>query len=159
MILDAIAVVVLCGMMAIPLINIVVGLIAGACLGGPAGALVGVALAVLIIVIEKRIAGQLGRLEPNATTAEAARPASATVTLLHLHLHTQPQDEHDALWAQASPVTAALTRRLRTKYSGPAALTHACQGSAATNAATKVKRRQQPRQGPAIAQATAHAGW
>ena len=55
MIFDAIALIVLSGMMLVPLINIVVGLIAGAWLGGPAGALVGLSLAVLIAAMEKLI--------------------------------------------------------------------------------------------------------
>ena len=108
MIFDAIATIVLCGMMAIPLINIVVGLIAGAWLGGPAGALIGLALAVLIAATEKWASDQPGWFEPNASTAEAAPLASATVTLLHLHPNTQPQDEPDALWAQAALVSVAL---------------------------------------------------
>ena len=73
MILDAIALIVLSGMMLVPLVNIVVGLIVGAWLGGPAGALVGLALAVLIAAIEKRAGDQLGWFEPE-TTAEGARP-------------------------------------------------------------------------------------
>ena len=59
MIFDAIAIIVLCG------INIVVGLILGAWLGGPAGALVGLALAVLIAAIEKWVADQVGWFEPS----------------------------------------------------------------------------------------------
>ena len=39
--------------MLVPLINIVVGLIVGAWLAGPAGALVGLALALLIAAMEK----------------------------------------------------------------------------------------------------------
>ena len=64
MLFDAIALIVLCGMMLVPLINIVVGLIAGAWLGGPAGALVGTALAFFIAATEKWIAGQRGWFEP-----------------------------------------------------------------------------------------------
>ena len=37
MIIDAVAVIILCGMMLVPLFNTVVGLIVGAWLGGPAG--------------------------------------------------------------------------------------------------------------------------
>jgi hypothetical protein len=81
MIFDAIAVIVLCGMMLVPLVNIVVGLIAGAWLGGPAGALVGIALAVLIAGIEKWVADQVGWVEPNAITAEAAPLASRSSDL------------------------------------------------------------------------------
>jgi hypothetical protein len=71
MILDAIALVVLSGMMLVPLVNIVVGLISGAWLGGPAGAVVGLALAVLIAAIEKWVAGHLGWFEAETTKATA----------------------------------------------------------------------------------------
>jgi hypothetical protein len=74
MIFEAIAIIVLSGMMLVPLINVVVGLIAGAWLGGPAGALVGLAFAVLIAATEKWMAGQLGWFEPETTSAEEARP-------------------------------------------------------------------------------------
>jgi len=70
MIFDAIALIVLSGMMLVPLINIVVGLIVGAWLAGPAGALVGLALAVLIAAIEKWAGDRLEWFEPNTTTAE-----------------------------------------------------------------------------------------
>ena len=78
MIFDAIATIVLCGMMLVPLINIVVGIIVGAWLGGPLGALVGLAFAVLIAAIEKWVADQLGWFEPETTTAEAAPLAVAS---------------------------------------------------------------------------------
>ena len=66
MIVDAIALIVLSGMMLVPLVNLVVGLIVGAWLGGPVGALAGFALAVLITAFEKRVGDQLGWLEPEA---------------------------------------------------------------------------------------------
>ena len=81
MIFDAIAVIVLCGMMLVPLVNMVVGLIVGAWLGGPAGALAGIALAVLIAGIEKWVADQVVWVEPNAITAEAAPLASRSSDL------------------------------------------------------------------------------
>jgi hypothetical protein len=74
MLFDAIALVVLCGMMLVPVINIVVALILGAWLGGPVGALVGLALAALISAMEKRIGDRLGWFELKTTTAEGARP-------------------------------------------------------------------------------------
>ena len=43
MVLEVIAIIVLAGMLTIPLINIVVGLVGGALLGGAPGALVGLA--------------------------------------------------------------------------------------------------------------------
>ncbi len=57
MLFDAIAFILLCGMMLVPLINVVVGLIFGACFGGPLGALTGLALAVFISAIEHRRSG------------------------------------------------------------------------------------------------------
>jgi hypothetical protein len=48
--LDAIATVILAGMMFIPIINLVVGTIAGTCLFGVAGGFAGAALAVLITI-------------------------------------------------------------------------------------------------------------
>ena len=80
MIFDAIALIVLSGMMLVPLINIVVGLIVGAWLGGPAGALVGIALAVLISAIEKQFGDRLGWFEPETTVEETPAHIAAPVT-------------------------------------------------------------------------------
>jgi hypothetical protein len=60
MLFDAIATVILAGMMFIPLVNIVVGVIFGAGLGGVVGAVVGLSLAVLIMAAEKLIGDRLG---------------------------------------------------------------------------------------------------
>ena len=92
MIFDAIALIVLSGMMLVPLVNVVVGLIAGAWLGGPAGALVGLSLAVLIAAIEKWAADQVAWFEPNATTAEAAplTLAPRSIDLLPTGRHAVP---------------------------------------------------------------------
>jgi hypothetical protein len=49
--LNAIAIVLLVGMMFVPLINLVVGVIAGTCLFGAAGGVAGAALAALITLI------------------------------------------------------------------------------------------------------------
>ena len=94
MIFDAIAIIVLCGMMLVPLVNIVVGLIVGAWLGGPAGALVGLALAVLIVALETRIGDRLGWFEPDTTTAEAAPQ-----TLASRSSDLRPNTRHAALSA------------------------------------------------------------
>ena len=48
--LDAVATIILAGMMFIPIINLVVGTVAGTCLFGVAGGFAGVALAVLITI-------------------------------------------------------------------------------------------------------------
>ena len=90
MIFDAIALIVLSGMMLVPLVNVVVGLIAGAWLGGPAGALIGVALAVVIAAIEKWGAGHLGWFEPD--------PAEdAPLTLATRSIDLRPAARHTAL--------------------------------------------------------------
>ena len=48
--LDAVATIILAGMMFIPIINLVVGTVAGTCLFGVAGGFAGAALAVLITI-------------------------------------------------------------------------------------------------------------
>jgi hypothetical protein len=70
MFFDAIAVIILLGMMLVPVVNIVVGVIAGALLVGPAGAPVGLALAILIMGLEKQFADQGGWFRTVATSNE-----------------------------------------------------------------------------------------
>jgi hypothetical protein len=60
MLLDAIATIILAGMMMVPLVNIVVGLILGAGLGGAFGGIAGLALALGITAAEKLIGDRLG---------------------------------------------------------------------------------------------------
>ena len=60
MLFEGIAIIVLVGMMTIPLINIVVGVVGGALLGGVPGALAGLSLAVLIMTAEKLAGDRLG---------------------------------------------------------------------------------------------------
>ncbi|MEI9901283.1 MAG: hypothetical protein WDN31_15360 [Hyphomicrobium sp.] len=55
MLFELIASVILLGMMVIPLFNIVVGVVAGAALAGPPGALVGLAIAILVMAAEQMI--------------------------------------------------------------------------------------------------------
>jgi len=55
MLLDAIATVILVGMMFIPLVNIIVGVVVGADLGGPPGALCGLLSALAISAAQKVI--------------------------------------------------------------------------------------------------------
>ena len=95
MFFDAIALIVLSGMMLVPLINIVVGLIVGAWLAGPAGVPVGLALAVLISVIEKWLGDRLGWFERDmASTAEAA-----PLTVASRSSDLRPTARHAALSA------------------------------------------------------------
>jgi len=60
MLLDAIASIVLAGMMLIPLANIFVGVIVGASLGGVPGALAGFVLAAAVIAAEKSLGDRRG---------------------------------------------------------------------------------------------------
>jgi hypothetical protein len=53
--LDAVATIILAGMMFIPIINLVVGIIAGACMFGFSGGIAGAALAFLITIAQKQI--------------------------------------------------------------------------------------------------------
>ena len=53
--LDAVATIILAGMMFIPIINLVVGIIAGACMLGIPGGIGGAALAFLITIAQKQI--------------------------------------------------------------------------------------------------------
>ena len=53
--LDAIATIILAGMMFIPIINLVVGIIGGACMFGFSGGIAGAALAFLITIAQKQI--------------------------------------------------------------------------------------------------------
>jgi hypothetical protein len=54
--LDPIATIILAGMMFVPIINLVVGIIAGACMFGFSGGIAGAALAFLITIAQKQIA-------------------------------------------------------------------------------------------------------
>jgi hypothetical protein len=60
MLLNAIATVILVGMMLIPLVNIAVGAIAGAGIGGLPGGLFGILLGLAISAAEKWVADRLG---------------------------------------------------------------------------------------------------
>ena len=53
--LDAVATIILAGMMFIPIINLVVGIIVGTGLFGVAGGFAGAALAFLITIVQKQI--------------------------------------------------------------------------------------------------------
>jgi hypothetical protein len=100
MLFDAIALIVLCGMMLVPLINIIVGLIVGAWLGGPVGALVGLALAVLISAVEKRLGDGLGWFEPESTAEYVHTHIAAPVALTRSN-RLGPNARHAVLSAPA----------------------------------------------------------
>ena len=71
---DAIALVILTGMMLIPFVNILVGVIVGAGLGGVFGAVGGLSLAILVIAAEKLIGARLGLFDPRPELAATALP-------------------------------------------------------------------------------------
>jgi hypothetical protein len=71
---DAIALVILAGMMLIPFVNIVVGVIVGAGVGGIFGAVAGLVLSVLVIAAEKHIGHRLGLFDPRPALAASALP-------------------------------------------------------------------------------------
>lgn len=60
MLLDAIATIILVGMMLIPIVNVGVGAIVGAALGGVPGAIIGITTAFSLSILEKLITDQLG---------------------------------------------------------------------------------------------------
>jgi hypothetical protein len=59
--LDAIASVILLGMMLVPVVNIIVGIIVGAALAGPFGAICGALIAIAITGAQKAIGERRGR--------------------------------------------------------------------------------------------------
>jgi len=71
---DAIALVILAGMMLIPFVNIVVGIIVGAGVGGIFGAVAGLLLSVLVIAAEKLIGHRLGLFDRRPALAASAFP-------------------------------------------------------------------------------------
>jgi len=78
--LDAVATIMLAGMMFIPIINLVVGTIAGTCLFGVAGGFAGAALAVLITIAAL-----------NRGVGKPAAPRQLAATMEHLFLHWGPE--------------------------------------------------------------------
>jgi len=60
MLLDAIALVILLGMMLVPLVNIIVGVTVGAVLAGPPGALFGALIALAITATQKLVGDRRG---------------------------------------------------------------------------------------------------
>jgi hypothetical protein len=75
MLLDAIATIILGGMMLIPLVNVIVGAVIGAGLGGPLGGTLGIGLAIAITYSESWIAERLGWREVRCRPHDALLPA------------------------------------------------------------------------------------
>lgn len=87
LVVDAIATVILAGLMLVPIVNVIVGGVVGAGLAGPLGGVLGILLAIAVTALETWIADCLGlrdlRVEPAQTTelvaAEVAAPAERTI--------------------------------------------------------------------------------
>lgn len=79
MLLETIAAVILAGMMLVPILNLIVGMIVGGGLAGVSGCLLGLALALLITVVERLLAARFfdGARQPNGAKATAHAPAAA----------------------------------------------------------------------------------
>ena len=82
MLLDAIATVILAGLMLIPLVNVIVGGVLGAGLAGPLGGVIGILLAVAITALETWLADCLGLRDLRPEPVEAAEPTAGEATLI-----------------------------------------------------------------------------
>jgi len=71
MLLDAIATVILAGLMLIPLLNVIVGGVIGAGLLGPFGGVMGIVLAIAITALETWVADRLGWRDLRSRAADA----------------------------------------------------------------------------------------
>jgi hypothetical protein len=71
MLLDAIATVILTGLMLIPLVNLIVGGVVGAGLFGPLGCAIGILLAIGIAMLETWLADRMGWRDLRCPPAEA----------------------------------------------------------------------------------------
>jgi hypothetical protein len=89
MLLDAIATVILAGLMLIPLVNVIVGGVLGAGLAGPLGGVVGILLAIAITALETWLADRLGLRDLHPEPFEAAEPA-ADVAITERTIKTGP---------------------------------------------------------------------
>ena len=94
---DLIATVILAGMMLIPLVNIIAGLIIGSILGGASGALAGFCLAFGILAAER---GLIGLWEAHVSRRDEALLAEASEEVIYL----QPRDSDQPVTAHIEAV-------------------------------------------------------
>ncbi|HEY7670108.1 MAG TPA: hypothetical protein VH852_05665 [Hyphomicrobium sp.] len=104
MLLDAIAAAILAGLMLIPLVNVVVGGVAGAGLFGPLGCFIGVMLAFVIMGIETWIADRLGWRDLHC-------PALEHVGVVEERMQDTPADEIYSNCSSPSTTVAAISDR------------------------------------------------
>jgi hypothetical protein len=87
LLVDAIATVILAGLMLVPIVNVIAGGVVGAGLAGPLGGVIGILLAIGVTALETWLADRLGlrnlHLEPAQTmelvAEEVAAPAERTI--------------------------------------------------------------------------------
>jgi hypothetical protein len=72
MLLDAIATVILAGLMLIPFLNVIIGAVIGAGLAGPPGAFVGILTGAAIVALETWIADRLGWRDLRCVSTDVA---------------------------------------------------------------------------------------
>jgi hypothetical protein len=107
MLLDAIATVILAGLMLIPLANVVVGGVVGAGLAGPLGGIVGILLAIAIAALEARLADRLGwrdlrHRSPNASDPVANEMAPTTARSIRTGVPLRRRQSHRVQEAKAA---------------------------------------------------------
>ncbi|MFA5899724.1 MAG: hypothetical protein WC829_11495 [Hyphomicrobium sp.] len=118
MLFDIIASIILLGMMAIPLINIIVGIVAGASIAGASGALVGLALAFFVMAAEQMIglAWPVQNREvglPDGGRVASARVSSRGKAWLRKRRRTLPFSVHGTVGARRLLGAAHLVDKLR----------------------------------------------
>ncbi len=70
MLLDAIATVMLAGLMLVPLLNVIVGGVGGAGLAGPVGGIIGILLAIAITALERWLVDCLGAHDSHQSSSD-----------------------------------------------------------------------------------------
>ena len=88
MLVDAIAIVILTGMMFVPLVNVLVGAIVGSGLGGIPGCIAGIVLAIAITLAEKVIGDRRGWFRMACQIENAASEIAAARTTTTRRLPT-----------------------------------------------------------------------
>lgn len=122
MLLDAIATIILGGMMLIPLVNVIVGAIIGAGLGGPLGGTIGVLLAIAITYTETRLADRLGWRDLRNTSDAPVHAADEAVEITRPSITTgPPSPRRQSNHAQASKSSRRPARSDKMPINGAAA--------------------------------------
>jgi hypothetical protein len=98
MLVDAIAIVILTGMMFVPLVNLLVGAIIGSGLGGIPGCIAGIVLAVAITLAEKAIGDRRGwfrvACQPEQVANEIAKARRLPAPRKHVRVLPKKRAPH-----------------------------------------------------------------